>query len=650
VEHSKIDNYLKKNLSRRGIKNLLPIQSEALKNGLLRNRDLLIIANTSAGKTLIGEIAGISTTKKKKKFIFVVPLVALANTKYEEFKKSYGKMYQVGIRTGRSRIFDSIREKKAFYQTRFSIQKSDIVIATYEGLDLLIRGGQVDFDEIGCIVIDEIQTLADPDRGPMLDCLQAKIRSYSKNVQIIGLSATIGNPKQFANDLSLKLILVDHRPIPLEQHLLISRSTHEKLRQITILIQSELKRNSSSNYKGQTIVFTNSRRKTNEIAEYLRESGIKNAQAYHSGLSYTLRKQIEIDFSSGKCTAVVATYALGAGVDFPASQVIFESMLMGNQILDPNTFTQMIGRAGRLGKHDRGYAVFLCLGEPISTLESKSEVEIAFELVNSDLTPISPDYDENACAEQIISLCSIKPRILPSEVKKIYENMIGTKNHNFMQITNNLIRKSLIAIVYVNKQRYLEVTPLGKAGTLSFFSPEKTINIVSLIKRKEHFLSIALEMNNPQNIYLSKKLHSYLEKTYHMRFSTRLINSPVLDVMNATLKGKEATELNKWCLGTFAKWTQNFFTCSCQENPFCSHGSEQIGRYIVNKRLEGKNIVQISRNFSYFELLVYPGDILSFLNGIIHELEGIQRIMIAIGEKRSEKKIALLIDKLEVPN
>jgi len=477
VNNSQISKYLKKILNKRGIDTLLPIQAEALNNGLLKKRNLLIIANTSAGKTLIGEIAGITSSLKKKKFLFVVPLVALANTKYEDFKKFYGNKLRIGIRTGRSRIFDSLNEKKAFYKSRFSIQDSDVIIATYEGLDLLIRGGQVNFSDIGCIVIDEIQTLADPERGPTLDCLQAKIRAYSKNVQIIGLSATIGNPIQFADDLSLKLITVDHRPIPLEQHLLISRSIHEKLRQITTLIHVELKTKSKTGYKGQTIVFTNSRRKTSEIADFLRESGIKNAQAYHSGLSYSLRKQIELDFSSGKCKAIVATYALGAGVDFPASQVIFESMMMGNQILDPNTFTQMIGRAGRLGKHDRGYAVFLCLGESISSLDSKSEVEIALELVNSDLTPITPDYDENACGEQIISICSTKARMAPSEVKKIYQNMIGTGNHDFMQITNKMIRNSLIEIDKVDGTRFLEVTSLGRASALSFFSPEKTIKI-----------------------------------------------------------------------------------------------------------------------------------------------------------------------------
>jgi helicase len=649
VKDLKVDNYIKNVMSERGIESLLSVQTDAIHAGLLNQKNLLIIANTSAGKTLIAELAGISSALKKKKFIYIVPLVALANNKYTDFKKFYGDKLRIGLRVGRSRVFESMKEKKEFYKERGTLQEADVIVATYEGLDLILRGGQINFNELGCVVIDEIQSLADPDRGPTLDCLQAKIRFYSKNTQILGLSATIGNPIQFAKDLSLQLVMVDERPTPLEQHLLISRSDLEKLRQIKILIQTELKHKSSFGFKGQTIVFTNSRRKTNEIAEYLRESGIPNAQSYHSGLSYSLRRRIETEFSTGKCPAIVATYALGAGVDFPASQVIFESMMMGNQILEPNTFTQMVGRAGRLGKHDRGQAVLLCLGETISALESHSEIEIALNLMRAELTPVEPNYDESACGEQIIALCSTQASMSPTNARKIYNSMIGTENHDFMQVTNFLIKNSFLTLNSRKSQRYLEVSPLGRASSLSFFTPSKTITIVKMLRKKKHFLSIALEMNHPQNVYLSKKLHKYLEKTYHMRFSTRLINSSVLDVMNASLKGKEATALNKWCLTIFSKWTQNFFNCSCTENPYCQHGPEQIGRYIINERLDGRKIGRISTDFRRFELLVYPGDVLSFLNGIIHELEGIQRIAKAIEKFDVEKKISILIDKIEVP-
>lgn len=639
-----------RSLHMRGIDTLLPIQVKAIQEGLLKNRNQLIIANTSAGKTLIGEIAGISQIEKKKKtMIFIVPLVALANTKYEDFKKYYSDELKVGLRTGYARIFDSLKEKKTFYRDRYSIKDSDIIVATYEGLDLLIRAGQLNFNKIGCIVIDEVQSLADLERGATLDCLLAKIRVYTKKAQVIALSATVGNPKQFAKELSLNLVTFDHRPIPLEQHMLLSRSEQEKMQQIYKLAQKEYQFVSSAGFKGQTIVFTNSRRKTSEIAEFLRYSGIRNARAYHSGLSYNLRKRIETEFVNGKCQLVVSTYALGAGIDFPASQVIFESMMMGNTVLDPNNFTQMAGRAGRLGKHDIGRVIFLCSGESVSSLDNRSEVEIAFELINADLVSIEPNHDENSCGEQILSICSTKQRISPMKAKEIYQRMIGTENFDFMYVANKLIKNSLIEISRVSNQRTIQLTKLGRATTMSFFSPTTVLSIVSLLQRKTHFLSIALELTPPQNIYLSKKLHRYLEKTYHMRFSTRLINSPVLDVMTASLKGKEATELNKWCLTVFSKWTQNFFNCACHENPYCPHGQEQIGRYIVNERLTGRKVNQISANFSQFELLIYPGDVLSFLNSLIHILEGIQRVAHAIGKPRLEKRISLLIDKIEVP-
>ena len=60
--------------------------------------------------------------------------------------------------------FEGRELKKLFYQYRFSIHNSDIVIATYEGLDLLIRGGQINFNEIGCIVIDESGNPQMPER------------------------------------------------------------------------------------------------------------------------------------------------------------------------------------------------------------------------------------------------------------------------------------------------------------------------------------------------------------------------------------------------------------------------------------------------------------------------------------------------------
>ena len=70
------------------------------------------------------------------------------------------------------------------------------------------------------------------------------------------------------------------------------------------------------------------------------------AAAYHAGLTSQERRHVEAKFLGGKLMAVVTTAALGAGVDFPASQVIFDALAMGRDWLSVQEFNQMAGRAG----------------------------------------------------------------------------------------------------------------------------------------------------------------------------------------------------------------------------------------------------------------------------------------------------------------
>ena len=85
-----------------------------------------------------------------------------------------------------------------------------------------------------------------------------------------------------------------------------------------------------------------------------------SAKAYHAGLTYHERFKIENLFNNQKISCVVTTAALAAGVDFPASQVIFESLAMGISWLTVAEFEQMCGRAGRYGKHNQAKAMILC--------------------------------------------------------------------------------------------------------------------------------------------------------------------------------------------------------------------------------------------------------------------------------------------------
>ncbi|CAB3288977.1 putative DNA helicase [Methanocaldococcus lauensis] len=192
-----------------GIKELRPPQKKALDRGLLDNKNFLISIPTASGKTLIGEMALINhlldENKKPtgKKGIFIVPLKALASEKYEEFKNKYEKY---GLRVALS-IGD--------YSEEEDLSNYDLIITTAEKLDSLWRHKIPWINDVSVVVVDEIHLINDESRGGTLEILLTKLKEL--DIQIIGLSATIGNPEELAEWLNAELIVDDWRPVELKK-------------------------------------------------------------------------------------------------------------------------------------------------------------------------------------------------------------------------------------------------------------------------------------------------------------------------------------------------------------------------------------------------------------------------------------------------
>ena len=87
---------------------LLPIQEEAITTcGLFAGGNLLVSAPTSSGKTFVGELAAFHEAYKGGRVVYLVPLRAVAEEKYEEFRdrfQEYG--VSVIISTGEHREYD----------------------------------------------------------------------------------------------------------------------------------------------------------------------------------------------------------------------------------------------------------------------------------------------------------------------------------------------------------------------------------------------------------------------------------------------------------------------------------------------------------------------------------------------------------------
>ena len=441
---------------------LLPVQSLAVRNGLLEGRDQLVVSATATGKTLVGELAGIDRALKGEgKLLFLVPLVALANQKHEDFKEMYGDILDVSIRVGASRIRDN--------GNRFD-PGADVIVGTYEGIDHALRTDK-DLGDIGTVVIDEVHNLGEEDRGHRLDGLVSRLKHYcetnSCGTQWVYLSATVGNASDLAVNLDAQLIEFEERPVPIERHGTFADGP-EKIDIEDKLVKRAFDSKSSKGYRGQTIVFTNSRRRCHEVSRRLEY----DSAPYHAGLDYGERKRVERGFGDQDIAAVVTTAALAAGVDFPASQVIFDSLAMGIEWLSVQEFEQMLGRAGRPDYHDQG-TVYL-LVEPDCSYHSSmdgSEDEIAFKLLKGEMEPVITRYDEAAAVEETLANITVAGK----GAKRLNDRMVG-------EIPTKHALGKLIEYDFIDG---FDPTPLGRAVTEHFLEPSEAFFILDSIRSDE---------------------------------------------------------------------------------------------------------------------------------------------------------------------
>ena len=391
---------LKEVTLRIGIAELYPPQEEAVNAGVLDCKNLVLASPTASGKTLIAELAGLKhILERSGKVIYLTPLRALANEKYDEFKKycslrkKDGKRVTVGISTGDYDRADPW------------LQRNDIIVTTNEKADSLLRHRANWMEEITLVVADEIHLLNEAERGPTLEVVLARLMQVSPETQILALSATINNVDEIAAWLKAQYVVTEWRPVTLKEGVLLNdeiqykdgdaRKIDKKTRHPAInLVLNTIKNG------GQALVFASTRKNaasvakqiakhTNEIlsrpirhtlgheAERILNAGertrisenladlVKCGTAFHhAGLAGVHRKQIETLFKEGKIKVLTATPTLAFGVNLPARTVVIQDYRRyevgyGYYPIAVLEYKQMAGRAGR-PKYDKvGEAILI---------------------------------------------------------------------------------------------------------------------------------------------------------------------------------------------------------------------------------------------------------------------------------------------------
>lgn len=200
----KIPNKIFDILKNKGFLELRPSQIKSINAGLFENKNLLVCTPTASGKTLVGELSLVKHVLEGRKGVYVVPLRALASEKYKHFKKEYPS-FNVQISSGELDSDDKY------------LNNADIIVTTSEKMDSLTRHNAPWINKLGVLVVDEIHLLNDPTRGPTLEVLITLLRHKIPTIQIIGLSATIGNPTELAKWLDSNLVEDSWRPVKLHK-------------------------------------------------------------------------------------------------------------------------------------------------------------------------------------------------------------------------------------------------------------------------------------------------------------------------------------------------------------------------------------------------------------------------------------------------
>ena len=431
--------------------------------------NVLVVAPTGSGKTLIAEKSVEYYIQNNKRIIYTTPIKALSNQKYNDFKN---QNIDVGLLTG----------------DRSINQDANLIIATTEILRNMIFSNDSRLANTGLIILDEVHYLGDKERGTTWEeiFIHAPI-----NIKFLCLSATIKNRNEFLEWIvSLRgptsLIISENRPVPLEISLVASNKVTKKLSIIKStknknnnpIFRFSKQNNNYSNPQGHQIIkylddmnllpcilFYFSREKVESKARQLANSSsvthfkikikekfdsvfsdLENEEYtllnldehlwmwsrgvgfHHAGLAPIVKEFVEYLFLNKYISYLYATETLALGINMPAKSIILERLYkydgVKTRLITQSEFLQLTGRAGRRGIDEKGYA-FL-------------------------------SFDKNINNDWYTNLFSLESSNLNSAYSVNYFSIVNLVNHHSLVDAIKLLNKSFFIFQKKYKTELLE--------------------------------------------------------------------------------------------------------------------------------------------------------------------------------------------------
>jgi ATP-dependent DNA helicase RecQ len=303
---------------------------------ILSGSNVLAVLPTGAGKSLCFQVPALISNNYS---IVISPLIALMKDQVDSLNQT-------------SEIAAFINSTQSFYETEKVLQdihfgKIKIVYIAPERLENLEFASRLKNLNPEYLFIDEAHCISE--WGHNFRPSYTKLKNFIeftgiKKTSAFTATATPEVVKDIVKQLNLKNAKIIIKGFERDNLFVNVEITKKKKERCLELVHQ---------FKSPSIIYTSSRKKAEELAEYLKINKI-NCEYYHAGLDPIIRKRIQEDFIEDRLPLIIATNAFGMGIDKKDIRLVIHFNSTGSI----ENYYQEIGRAGRDGKPSHTFLLY----------------------------------------------------------------------------------------------------------------------------------------------------------------------------------------------------------------------------------------------------------------------------------------------------
>ena len=483
---------------------------------ILKGENVLLIAPTGLGKTESALLPIFHNFLKEKKpekgisILYITPLRAL-NRDMLRRTIEWGKKLGIDIAVRHGDTSQSERAKQ-------SKNPPDMLITTPETFQILFIGKRLRnyLKKVRWVIIDEIHELANDERGAQLSVALERLSELTKgnkiNFQRIGLSATVGSPREVAKylggfennnfrevkileiditkliDIKVELPQIKKEDYKYANKLKIEPFSFACLRRCKELIDKHV----------STLLFINTRDGAEVLGSRFHQWIDEfNIDVHHGSLSKIARIDAEDKYKSGKLKSLICTSSLELGIDVGSTDFVIQY----SSPREVKRILQRIGRSGhKIGKTSKGLMIAVSQEDFAESLViAKRALSGKIEELNVRQNPLS------VLSNQIISIALEYGKIKSEEIYNIIR-----RSYCFYKLDENVFNKILLQLkkqrnIWVDEEDFVIKKMNSRfyfLDNISMIPDEKSYFAVDISSRKkigkldESFIIMVLKVQN----------------------------------------------------------------------------------------------------------------------------------------------------------